>query len=315
MLPALHLTAAASVSSSQRLPATCIPNAAAAIALTMMTALNHSRILGKLQLEPIEFDPGFVIEQTARTLALRAREKGLELKFRIEPQIPSNLISDPTRLQQIVINLISNAIKFTEQGSVELDVKLVSETASEASIHFVVSDTGTGIDKEKQPLIFRAFTQADGSITRQYGGTGLGLTICQQLVNLMGGRIWVESEQGQGSKFHFTALLKQAVVAEPVGKPRCLDGIRVMVINQDSDERRTLASLLDCWQVESALLDGVPAAMAVMKWSAKLGRPFSVVLVDHNALGSEDSGILDGMNQDPSLSGVSDCPDNGRTHG
>ena len=267
--------------------------------------LDFSKIeAGKLHLEPIEFDLGFVMEQTTRTQALRAREKGLQLRFKAEPKIPPNLIGDPTRLQQIVINLIGNAIKFTEQGRVELDVRLVSETASEALIHFIVSDTGVGIEKEKQPLIFRAFTQADGSITRQYGGTGLGLTICQQLVNLMGGRIWVESEQGQGSKFHFTALLKQAAATEPVGKPRCFDGIRAMVINQDSDERRTLASLLDCWQVESALLDGVPAAMEVMKWSAKLGRPFSVVLVDHNALGTEDSGILDGMNQDPSLSGA-----------
>ena len=266
--------------------------------------LDFSKIeAGKLQLEPIEFDLGFVMEQTTRTLALRAREKGLQLRFRIEPRIPPNLVGDPTRLQQIVINLISNAIKFTEQGSVELDLKLVSETASEALIHFVVSDTGTGIVEEKKSLIFRAFAQADGSITRQFGGTGLGLTICQQLVSLMGGRIWVESEPGKGSKFHFTALLEQANLAKPVRKPSCLDGIRVMVINQDSDDRRALAALLDCWQVESALLDSVPAATEVMKWSSKVGRPFSVVLVDHNTLGADGASVLDGLNGDPSLYG------------
>ena len=167
--------------------------------------LDFSKIeAGKLRLEPIEFDLGFVMEQTMRSLALRAREKGLRFSFRIEPAMPPQLVGDPTRLQQIVINLISNAIKFTEQGSVELEVKLVSETASEALIHFAVSDTGAAIEAEKQSLIFDSFAQADGSITRLHGGTGLSLTICQQLVNLMGGRIWVESELGRGSKFHFT---------------------------------------------------------------------------------------------------------------
>ena len=262
--------------------------------------LDFSKIeAGKLRLEPIEFDLGFVMEQTMRSLALRAREKGLRFSFRIEPAMPPQLVGDPTRLQQIVINLISNAIKFTEQGSVELEVKLVSETASEALIHFAVSDTGAGIEAEKQSLIFDSFAQADGSITRLHGGTGLGLTICQQLVNLMGGRIWVESELGRGSKFHFTAQLRRASAAKPLGKPGGLDDVRAMVINQDPDDRRNLAAMLDSWQVESALLDSLPAAAEVMKWSSKVGRPFSVVFVDQNVLGAGGPTILDCIQQNP----------------
>ena len=266
--------------------------------------LDFSKIeAGKLQLEPIEFDLGLVMEQTTRTLALRAREKGLQLRFRIEPKIPLNLIGDPTRLQQIVVNLIGNAIKFTDEGSVELDVQMTSETASEVLLHLVVSDSGPGIPKEKQRLVFHSFTQADGSITRQYGGTGLGLAICQQLVSLMGGRIWVESEPGQGSRFHFTALLQRANVAKPAGKPDWID-VRVMVVNQDSDDRRTLAVLLDCWQVESALLDGVSAALEVMKWSSKVGRPFSVLLIDQSALAAEDLETVNLLKRDPALSEI-----------
>ncbi len=263
--------------------------------------LDFSKIeAGKLRLEPIEFDLGFVMEQTMRSLALRAREKGLRFSFRIEPAMPPQLVGDPTRLQQIVINLISNAIKFTEQGSVELAVKLVSETASEALIHFAVSDTGAAIEAEKQSLIFDSFAQADGSITRLHGGTGLSLTICQQLVNLMGGRIWVKSELGRGSKFHFTAQLRRASAAKPLGKPGGLDDVRAMVINQDPDDRRNLAAMLDSWQVESALLDSLPAAAEVMKWSSKVGRPFSVVFVDQNVLGAGGPTILDCIQQNPS---------------
>lgn len=256
---------------------------------------------GKLRLEPIEFDLGLLFEQITRAQALKAREKGLWLKFSIEPEVPPNLIGDPTRLQQVVVNLIGNAIKFTEHGSVDVDVRMTSETASAVSLHFVVSDTGIGIPREQQQLVFRSFTQADGSITRQFGGTGLGLAICQQLVHLMGGRIWVESEPGQGSKFHFTTLLERTAGAHQVRGPGWLAGVQAMVISPESDDRRRIAALLDCWQVETTLQDSVPAALELMKWSSQMAQPFRVLFIDHSVVDECGAGLLDGFKGDPDL--------------
>ena len=135
-----------------------------------------------------------------KTLSLRAHQKGLELAFEIEPNVPDALVGDPGRLRQIILNLVGNAIKFTEQGEVVLSVQLLTHVG-EAQLRFTVTDTGIGISPEKQAAIFEAFKQADGSMTRKYGGTGLGLTISSRLVELMGGRIWVESELGEGSRF------------------------------------------------------------------------------------------------------------------
>jgi len=256
---------------------------------------------GKLRLEPIEFDLGLLIEQITRAQALKAREKGLHLRFNIEPEVPSNLIGDPTRLQQVLVNLIGNAIKFTEHGSVDVDVRMTSETASAVSLHFVVSDTGIGIPTDQQQLVFRSFTQADGSITRQFGGTGLGLAICQQLVHLMGGRIWIESEPGEGSKFHFTTLLERTAGAHQVRGPGWLEGIQAMVISQDPDNRRRISEFLDCWQVETALQDSVPAALELMKWSSQMAQPFRVVFIDHSVVGECGASLLDGFKGDPDL--------------
>ena len=146
-------------------------------------------------------------------MTLRAGDRGLELAYHVQPEVPETLIGDPTRLKQIVINLIANSIKFTKQGEVALSVEVQSQDEQNAFLHFVVRDTGIGISAEKQQGIFDAFSQADGSTSRRYGGTGLGLTICSHLVNMMNGDIWVESEVGQGSAFHFTALFSKSVMA------------------------------------------------------------------------------------------------------
>ena len=246
-------------------------------------------------------DLGLLIEQITRAQALKAREKGLQLRFSIEPEVPSDLIGDPARLQQVVVNLIGNAIKFTEHGSVDVDVWMTAETASAVSMHFVVSDTGIGIPTEQQQLVFRSFTQADGSITRKFGGTGLGLAISQQLIHLMGGRIWVESEPGQGSKFHFTILLERTAAAHQVRGPGWLAGVQAMVISPESDDRRRIAALLDCWQVETSLQDSVPAALELMKWSSQMAQPFRVLLVDHSVVRECGAGLLDGFKGDPDL--------------
>jgi signal transduction histidine kinase/CheY-like chemotaxis protein len=168
--------------------------------------LDFSKIeAGKLELDPIAFDLRSSLEETRKTMELRARQKGLDLACNVTQNVPEVLIGDPDRLRQIVVNLVGNAIKFTESGRVTVDVTMASEDASSAELHFQVKDTGIGIPRDKQHSIFEAFTQADGSATRKYGGTGLGLSICSKLVALMGGRIWVESESGKGSAFQFVA--------------------------------------------------------------------------------------------------------------
>ncbi|MBL7182976.1 MAG: response regulator, partial [Anaerolineae bacterium] len=150
-------------------------------------------------------------EQTAEMLALRARRKGLELVCHVPPQVPTALVGDPRRLRQVLLNLTDNAVKFTKQGGIVIQVKTQAEQEKEVELDFTVCDTGIGIPEDKQNTIFEPFHQADGSTTREYGGTGLGLTISQQLVELMGGCIWVESHPGEGSAFHFTLRLKRQV--------------------------------------------------------------------------------------------------------
>ena len=170
--------------------------------------LDFSKIeAGKLGLDVIPFRLQESLAVPLKTLGVRADEKGLELACHIAPEVPDVLVGDPGRLRQIVINLVGNAIKFTEHGEVVVHIEAGSQTAEAVELHILVSDTGIGISTDKQRLIFEPFIQADGSTTRQYGGTGLGLAICTQLVQLMGGRIWVESEVGRGSIFHFTARL------------------------------------------------------------------------------------------------------------
>ena len=143
-----------------------------------------------------------------KSLALRAHNKGLELACHVDPDVPATVIGDPARLGQIIVNLVGNATKFTEEGEIVLNVTVdEAESGEDVVLHFVVSDTGVGIPTDKLEMIFNAFTQADASTTRKYGGTGLGLAICTRLVALMGGRIWAESEVGKGSRFHFTARL------------------------------------------------------------------------------------------------------------
>src|ERR1700685_1536390 len=168
--------------------------------------LDYSKIeAGKLDIDAINFNLVESLGEKMKTLSLRAHQKGFELAFEIGPEVPDAVVGDPGRLRQIIVNLVGNAIKFTEQGEVVLHVETESRTEEEIRLHVIVADTGIGILAEKQTAIFEAFNQADGSMTRKYGGTGLGLTISSRLVQLMGGQIWVDSKPGQGSRFHFTA--------------------------------------------------------------------------------------------------------------
>ena len=163
-----------------------------------------------------------LLEQAVRTLTVRAREKGIDLRCRVAPDVPEMIEGDSVRLRQIILNLVGNAVKFTEHGDVSISAEVESAVEHSLLLHFVVSDTGIGIAPERQRVIFDAFTQADGSTTRKYGGTGLGLTICLRLVELMGGRIWVESQVGAGSHFHFTARFDQIATNPGVNSPTAI---------------------------------------------------------------------------------------------
>ena len=189
--------------------------------------LDFSKIeAGKLDLDEIEFPLRDSLEETVKLLALRAHEKGLELICDFAPDVPESVLGDPTRLRQIVINLVGNALKFTARGEVILRVAVKTTTEDRVLLHFEIADTGIGIPPDKQRIIFEAFSQADNSTTRKFGGTGLGLTICSRLVQMMRGHIWVDSHSGKGSTFHFTAEFgpAQGPLPAPHGRTGMFDG-------------------------------------------------------------------------------------------
>jgi len=226
-----------------------------------------------------------------RTLARRAHEKGLELASHVLPGMPEYVTGDPNRLGQILVNLVGNAIKFTEAGEVVVQVRSEigpigpmgpTSDLPEARLHFAVSDTGIGIPREKQALIFEAFAQADAATTRKYGGTGLGLTISAQLAAMMGGGIRVESEPGAGSTFHFTARfgVPPAGGTRPEPKAVRLRDLPVLVVDDNATNRRILEEMLQSWDMRPHAVARGESALAALAEARASGRPFSLVLLD-----------------------------------
>jgi two-component system, sensor histidine kinase and response regulator len=245
--------------------------------------LDFSKIeAGMLDLEIIDFSVQSAVAAAARTIALRAHEKGLELAYEVSADIPANVLGDPGRLRQIVVNLIGNAVKFTAAGEIVVRVEEESRTDVGMVLHFSVSDTGIGIPVEKQSLVFGAFAQADGSTTRQYGGTGLGLAICSQLVEIMGGRIWVESEEGVGSTFHFTVPfgLPNALPRLAHHQPANLQGLRALIVDDNDTNRRILTAMLVGWQMQSEAVATGAQALAALEHAHLNDETFSLVLLD-----------------------------------
>jgi signal transduction histidine kinase/DNA-binding response OmpR family regulator len=237
----------------------------------------------KLEIDHIDFDLTSVLDETVRSLAPRAHEKGLELAYQVSTTVTSSLIGDPGRLRQIIVNLVSNALKFTEHGEVVLRVERVRRDETHEQFRFTVSDTGIGIPPEQQAKIFDAFTQADASTTRRYGGSGLGLAITSQLVSLMGGRIWVESEVGHGSKFFCELPFQVRAGVSPQAPPRELGdlrGLSVLVVDDNATNRRILEDILTNWGMRPTLVDGGVAALHAMERSKAEGKPFGLALLD-----------------------------------
>ena len=244
--------------------------------------LDFSKIeAGRLDLDPVPFNPRDTLEETVRALAVRAHEKGLELMCDVNAEVPNCLVGDPTRLRQIITNLVGNAIKFTEHGEVSTLVCLESKEPDRVRLHFIVRDTGVGIPREKQKTIFEAFSQADGSTTRKYGGTGLGLTISARLVAAMSGAIWVESEPGAGSSFHFTASFG---AAGPCEVERAVDvsvaGAPVLVVDDNATNRRILTEWLCRWQMRPTAAASADKALCLLENASRRGSPFALVLTD-----------------------------------
>ena len=246
--------------------------------------LDFSKIeAGKLELESLDFNLRDSLYDTAKTLGVYASKKELKLVCHILPEVPEALIGDPGRLRQIVINLVANAIKFTGKGEVVIRVQVESESDEKVCLHFSVADTGIGIPVEKQKLIFEAFIQADGSMSRRYGGTGLGLAISSQLVNMMGGQIWLKSEIGKGSTFHFTADfgLKKAYREKYVPfKTDQLRNLRVLVADDNATNCRILEEMLISWGMKPTLADSGPFALALMQLAKDSGVMFDLFIID-----------------------------------
>ena len=247
--------------------------------------LDFSKIeAGKLSLESVSFNLRELLGDTMKSLALRAHRKKLELACHVAPIVPTAVDGDPHRLRQIVVNLVGNAIKFTENGEVILDVDVEESTDRELILHFRVTDTGIGISSDQLETIFEAFEQADTSTTRRYGGTGLGLAISSRLVELMGGRIWVESQVGDGSTFHFLARYANAtdedLDAASTIYPPMLAGLRVLIVDDNATNRRILFEILTNWKMQPMAVASVPDAIGELRRQADLANPYALVLTD-----------------------------------
>jgi signal transduction histidine kinase/CheY-like chemotaxis protein len=245
--------------------------------------LDFSKIESRrLDLEALPVAIRDLVNGVLKPLAVRAHQKGLELVSDIAPDVPAGIVGDPVRLRQILANLLGNAIKFTQAGHVILAIRCEDRHDDRCRLRFTVADTGPGIPREKHTAVFEAFRQADGSTTRRYGGTGLGLTIASNLVHLMNGRIWVESEPGEGSTFHFVVEFAVTYVPATETREPSLADVGVLIVDDNAVNRRVLNEQLTRWKMRPTAVDGGQAALDALTEGARAGRPYQVVVLDAN---------------------------------
>ena len=260
--------------------------------------LDFSKIeSGKLELESVPFSLLDLVESALKESSLSAFQKNLELSCRVDPSTPDQVEGDPTRIRQILVNLVGNGVKFTPQGEIAVQVGLDSQSGDQVMVHLSVRDTGIGIVKEKQKIIFDAFTQADGSMTREYGGTGLGLSISAQLAELMGGAIWVESESGKGSTFHVTIRLRRKAQATPSRGASIPDlrlrGLPVLVIEPNTTTSVILSELFTLWQMHPTLATSLSAARSELLRTREPGQPTPIVVLNPQSPAAGDVTLPD----------------------
>jgi PAS domain S-box-containing protein len=269
------------IDADQRQYLEMVRSSADALLVLINDILDFSKIeAGKMSVEHIEFRLPTLLRETLKPLAFRAEEKHIELVVACDPLVPDWLVGDPTRLRQVLINLLGNAIKFTDRGTVVVRVGLLSLTEERLELQFTISDSGIGIPADKQGAIFEAFSQADSSVSRRYGGTGLGLTICSKLVALMGGRIWVDSVEGVGSHFHFTLNLGLAHGQPLVRRHAALPGCRVLVADDVAASRDMLAGVLREWGAEVTAVASGQQALAALAAAQVANEPYRLLLLD-----------------------------------
>src|SRR5713101_7261187 len=278
---------------------------------TLLTVINDildfSKIeAGKIDLEATDFDLRDCLEGTMKTLGLRADEKGLELLCEVAPEVPEVVRGDSGRLRQVIINLVGNAIKFTDKGEVALKVQVEAAHTRDRTLRFTVADSGIGIPKEKLEVIFHPFSQADTSTTRKYGGTGLGLTISNRLVGMMGGGISVESEPGRGSQFHFTVRVgiadTKVIEVGAIAPPEILRAVRVLVVDDNRTNRRILEGMLGRWEMKSSSVQDGEEALTKLSEAQEAGEPFALILMDMHMPQMDGFELIERIRQSPGSS-------------
>jgi two-component system, sensor histidine kinase and response regulator len=293
------------LSPEQRESLGMVMTSAEALMTVINDILDFSKIeAGKLELDPIEFNVRDLLEDTLKTLAFRAHRAGLELACDIADDVPEALLGDPGRLRQVLVNLIGNAIKFTEEGEIIVGARRKQATGDGCRVEFSVTDTGIGVPPEKRTAIFEPFSQADGSTTRRFGGTGLGLTISARIVALMGSRIEVDSDAGKGSNFHFEADF--GLVTLDAGRPNAdettdLRGIPVLVVDDNATNRRILAGILRTWGLRPRTVGSGPLAIEELKRAVTSGRPYRLMLVDQVMPSMDGFTLIDELSRSPGL--------------
>jgi len=282
-----------------------VKTSADSLLLVINDILDFSKIeAGKLTIENIDFSLRNTLEETTNALSLRAHQKGLELSCHIPPELPDAVVGDPTRLKQIVMNLVGNAVKFTSEGEVIVQVRMETETEEQAVFHFAVVDTGIGIPLDKQKLIFEAFTQSDSSTTRQYGGTGLGLSISSRLVALMGGSLWVESAPEHGSTFHFKVGFGLQKLPARSSLPVDLEMFRdlsILIVDDNATNRMILRETLRHWNMNADEVEGGAQALDALQAAKNAGHPYDLVLLDAQMPNIDGFDVAGRIQQDPEL--------------
>ena len=293
---------------SQRAYLEMVRDSGDALLLLINDVLDFSKIeAGKLELEQAPFDIHESLGDAMKSMALRAHGKGLELAFRIGRDVPQWVVGDVGRLRQIIVNLVGNAIKFTDTGEVVLRVDCEARSEEDALLHFAVTDTGIGITAKQCETIFDAFEQADNSMARRFSGTGLGLAICHKLVEAMAGNLWVESEPGRGSTFHSSirfALPDPAQVQAAVAPPVILSNTRVLVIDDNATNRLILEEMLGNWGMLPATADCAREALSMLHEASRAGMPYSLVLTDANMPEVDGFSLVKQIKTDAKLNGT-----------
>lgn len=293
--------------SQQQSYLTVVKQSADSLLRLLNDILDFSKIeAGRLELEEIPFDLHETVSDAVRILSVRSAQSGLELLYQIAPDVPINVTGDAGRLRQIIVNLVGNAIKFTAQGEVLIDVTTEERREDEVVLHFAIHDTGIGISPEQQQRIFESFSQADNSITRRFGGTGLGLSISSELVQLMDGNIWVESEMGHGSTFHFTSRFGlPADLYYSTSTRTTFPSIPVLVVDDHPTSRRILNGTLEQMGLRPQAVHNAETALLMMRYGVLSKAPFQLAVVDATMPGQDGWSLAERIRRDPDLA---DCP-------